>query len=153
MGKDYITVQSNSSGMCKESKDLNGKAALRICCYGSSSQKSKQVYIDAAYLLGRTLGERGHTTVNGAGAHGCMGAMNEGVMHSNGKVVGVRPNPRLFMKGGSRSKWNESCHLVFKEGRRNSELKIVGGEDLHERKKMLVKDADGLIVLPGGMFL
>ena len=39
-------------------------------------------------------------------------------------------------------------HSAFQSG--NRELLIARGDDLQERKKLLVKDADALIVLPGG---
>ena len=45
---------------------------LRICCYGSSSSKTPQKYLDEAFNLDKVLAKRGHICVNGAGAYGCM---------------------------------------------------------------------------------
>ena len=46
------------------------------------------------------------------------------------------------------SYWFEGAHSVFREGR--NEILIARGNDLQERKKLLVENADALIVLPGG---
>lgn len=58
---------------------------------------------------------------------------------------------KMFVEEGKGSDWVEGCHPVFQRGRdKNAHLIVVGGDDLQERKKTLVKDADALIVLPGG---
>lgn len=76
-----------------------------------------------------------------------MGAMNQGVMDVDGKVVGVIHE--MFVK--KESSYVEGCHEVFKQDRgERVQLVIVGGKDLQERKRKLVEDADALIVLPGG---
>lgn len=132
---------------------------LRICCYGSSSKNTLQHYIQEAYTLGQILGQRGHTCVNGAGATGCMGAMNQGILDTQGNVVGVIHE--MFVEEGKGSGWVEGCHEVFQQQQAqgqgkevkenmNAHLIVVGGDDLQERKKTLVKDADALIVMPGG---
>lgn len=89
--------------------------------------------------------------------------MNQGVSDSRGRVTGVIH--KIFVKeenetGEGICKWVEGCHDVFKnettqeneqeQGEDLAQLIIVGGDDLQERKRMLVKDADALIVLPGG---
>ena len=123
--------------------------ALRVCCYGSSSKNTKEPYIKEAYSLGQILGTRGHTCVNGAGSTGCMGAMNQGVLDVDGRVVGVIHEMFVAKKG--KGKWVEGCHSVFKQNKNDkTHLMIVGGDDLQERKRMLVKGADALVVLPGG---
>ena len=47
---------------------------------------------------------------------------------------------------GSRPLRDGGAHDVFA----NREMLVAGGTDLQERKRLLVKDADALIVLPGG---
>lgn len=135
----------------------NDRSPLRVCCYGSSNKTTKDVYIHEAYTLGQTLGTRNHVCVNGGGSTGCMGAMNQGVMDVNGKVVGVIHEMFVKYREGYANRWIEGCHDVFNQEQKNNsvevqktQLIIVGGEDLQERKRMLVKDADALIVLPGG---
>lgn len=78
-----------------------------------------------------------------------MGAMNQGVLDTRGNVVGVIHE--MFVEEGKGSEWVEGCHEVFHRGKdENAHLIVVGGDGLQERKRMLVKDADALIVLPGG---
>lgn len=140
-------LDSNSIQSLEPSKE-----SLRICCYGSSSPHTQERYTTDAYNLGQILCNRGHICVNGAGAFGCMGALNKGVEESNGtgKVVGVIH--KMFVKetkGGNKNSWLEGCAPVFSNSE-NAEIYVAGGDDLQERKRMLMKDADALIVLPGG---
>lgn len=149
--------------------------SLRICCYGSSSSRTQERYTNDAYNLGYTLCERGHTCVNGAGKFGCMGALNSGAEDASknsksssnlGKIVGVIHE--MFIKdtvrgeGGSSSStissssgngrshdWLTKCAPVFSTCD-NAEIHIAGGNDLQERKRMLVEGVDALIVMPGG---
>ena len=117
---------------------------LRICCYGSSSSRTPKKYTDAAYSLGHLLARRGHTCVNGAGSAGCMAAMNHGANDGDGHIVGVIHE--MFVVDGS--DWFEGAHSVFREGK--NEILVANGNDLQERKRLLVEGADALVVLPGG---
>lgn len=153
-------VERNRTSAVTENEFLSrgrNTASLRICCYGSSSPDTPQEYLDQAYSLGKILALRGHVCVNGAGAFGCMGAMNQGAADHDGHIVGVVHE--MFEVDGAIwtdkndqhfrvSKTEEPCGAVVKNAKR--ELLIASGDDLQERKKMLVKDADALIVLPGG---
>lgn len=118
---------------------------LRICCYGSSSSRTPLKYLDAAYNLGYYLARRGHTCVNGAGSSGCMASMNRGAHEGDGIIVGVIHE--LFAVDGS--DWFEGCHDVFNNTKHT--YIVAKGNDLQERKKLLVEGADGLVVLPGGL--
>ena len=124
--------------------DVLAGRPLRVCCYGSSSPRTPARYTDAAYSLGSYLARRGHTCVNGAGSSGCMAAMNAGASDAGGRIVGVI-HEKFVVDG---SDWLEGAHSVF--GRGGSELLLATGNDLQERKRLLVKGADALIVLPGG---
>ena len=73
-----------------------------------------------------------------------MAAMNNGANDGNGHIVGVI-HEKFVVDG---SDWFEGAHSVFREGR--NEILIARGNDLQERKKLLVENADALIVLPGG---
>ena len=168
-------IDQNSEKQQQQQQLLKkSQKSLRICCYGSSSSRTQERYTNDAYNLGYTLCKRGHTCVNGAGRFGCMGALNSGAEDASkdstsssnlGKVVGVIHE--MFIKdtvggeGGSSSKsgsksgngrshdWLAKCAPVFSTCN-NAEIRVAGGNDLQERKRMLVEGVDALIVMPGG---
>jgi len=126
---------------------------LRVCCYGSSSSLTPEKYMNEARSLGYILAKRGHTCVNGAGSFGCMAAMNDGASIGNGHIVGVIHE--MFVVDGS--DWcvrDGGAHKVFTSPKERDgpirEMLVAGGDDLQERKKLLVQGADALVVLPGG---
>ena len=140
---------------------------LRVCCFGSSSSQTPAAYLRPAAAVGYLLAVRGHTCVNGAGSFGCMAALNEGAVEGNGHIVGVIH--KMWLKEGEdvkqKNAWglqrplrDGGAHAVFRgNDAKNSagdapirELVVTGGKDLQERKKLLIQNADGLIVLPGG---
>eukprot|EP00934_Nitzschia_sp_Nitz4_P008281 Nitzschia sp. Nitz4//scaffold131_size63436//41371//42354//NITZ4_006280-RA/size63436-processed-gene-0.70-mRNA-1//-1//CDS//3329535283//8271//frame0 len=135
---------------------------LRITCYGSSSAYTPEIYLKEARSLGYILARRGHTCVNGAGSYGCMAAMNDGAVAGNGHLVGVihemflvdngyGGHKTLERDGGYHSAFSSSGVLPFDEQTGPTrELLIAGGNDLQERKRLLVEKTQGLIVLPGG---
>lgn len=81
-----------------------------------------------------------------AGSAGCMAAMNQGASDGNGRIVGVIHE--MFIVDGS--DWLEGSHHTFANNGGKHELLVAKGDDLQERKRLLVKGADGLVVLPGG---
>uniref|UniRef100_A0A7S1XRH6 Cytokinin riboside 5'-monophosphate phosphoribohydrolase n=1 Tax=Phaeomonas parva TaxID=124430 RepID=A0A7S1XRH6_9STRA len=112
-------------------------APLRICVYGSSSRQTPQEYYDAAYELGKHVAEKGDILVNGGGRYGTMGAMNIGCREAGGKIVAVI-HERFVVDGG----------VEFKDV---DEMIVCGGEDLQERKKLLIDNSDCILVMPGGL--
>lgn len=105
--------------------------------------------------------------VNGAGSYGCMSAMNDGVALADGHVIGVihsmwlKPFDNIQQEagahqvfessenaGGQSSTASKSATAIAKKFKR--ELIVASGDDLQERKRLLVENADALIVLPGG---
>jgi predicted Rossmann-fold nucleotide-binding protein len=129
--------------------------SLRVTCYGSSSAKTPERYLKEARSLGYTLAKRGHTCVNGAGSYGCMAAMNDGAVAGNGHIVGVI-HEMFLVDGGDLVDRDGGAHTVFSESNANErngpirEILVAGGDDLQQRKKLLVEKSDGLVVLPGG---
>ena len=117
-------------------------ASMRICVYGSSSSSTPQSYLSSAFSLGRLLAERGHVCVNGGGKFGCMGSLNDGCNDALGKVVGVIHE--MFLLDGAEH-FDESAPNA-----KNTTLVVARGDDLQERKRLLVERCDGIIVLPGG---
>lgn len=106
--------------------------ALAVYC--GSASPSDPVYIEAARHVGRTLAQRGITTVYGGGRLGLMGAVADSALEAGGKVIGVIPEALV----GS-----EVAH------RGCTELHIV--RNMHERKAMFTDLSDGFINLPGGV--
>ncbi len=104
-----------------------------ITVYAGSADDLKQVYLDAAWLLGETLAKQGRTLVFGAGKTGLMGAVADGALALGGKVVGVI---------------NDGLNLPHLAHAGLSELEIL--PDIHTRQARMTQLADGIIALPGG---
>lgn len=104
-----------------------------ICIYCGSSDKTDEVYLQAADEMGRILSERGLKLVFGAGNTGMMGRLADSVLKSGGQAIGVIPKifetPALMHSG-------------------LSDLFVV--DDMHKRKAMMIDLADAFIALPGG---
>ena len=105
----------------------------KVCVYCASSPKVKQLYFDATEILAMDLVRNEIDVVFGGGAVGLMGKLADVVLREGGKIKGIMPH---FMK---------EVEWAHKEVR---EFQFV--EDMHERKKRFLDDADGLIALPGG---
>lgn len=103
------------------------------CVYCASSTQADPAYPDAAERLGRHLARNSITIVYGGGGVGSMGRLADGALAEGGSVIGVIPE---FMQ---RLEW-------FHRGL--SQLRLV--DDLHDRKRQLISDADAIVALPGG---
>ena len=108
-------------------------ALKSICVYCSASEKVEDHYKTVAKNMGRLIGEAGVRLVYGGARIGMMGAVSDGVMNSNGIVLGVTTK-----------------HLGEHEGIHDGlhTLKIV--DDMHARKNMMFEEADAFVILPGG---
>ena len=104
-----------------------------ICVYCASSAKVAAKYFAAAESLGKEMAANGDTLVFGGGSLGLMGKIADSMLANGGHVKGVLPR---FME---EVEWG---HKGI------SEMVLV--EDMHERKKLLVKDVDAVVALPGG---
>jgi len=114
--------------------DTENKRDIRkVCVYCASSEKSDEVYLDAARRLGEILAANGIVTVYGGGAIGSMGRLAEGVLARGGKIIGVIPQ---FMR---ELEWD---HKGL------TELQVV--ENMRERKHRMLTDSDAAVALPGG---
>jgi len=105
----------------------------RICVFCASSNKVDQRYFKATEILATQLVNQNITTIYGGGLAGLMGHLSNTILSQGGKVIGVLPR---FME---KVEWG---HKGL------SELILV--EDMHERKKLLIKDVDAVVALPGG---
>lgn len=106
----------------------------QICVYCGSSDRIPQVYLDAAYEMGKTIAQNTITLIYGAGSTGMMGAVANGAIEAGGTVWGVIPKifdtPQLAHKGLTQYEVTES---------------------MHTRKARMADLADGFIALPGGL--
>jgi len=104
-----------------------------VCVYCSSSNRTPDVYLEAAARLGQTLAQAGIAVVYGGSRLGSMGRMAEAALEAGGRVTGVLPQ---FM---DELEWGH---------RELTELRIVN--DMHERKRLMLELSDAVIALPGG---
>ena len=96
-----------------------------------------------------------HLTISIATTKRTQAAMNDGADAGNGHLVGVIHE--MFLADGN--DWLErdgGAHSVFANSQDNisggptREILIAGGNDLQERKRLLVEGDEALVVLPGG---
>ncbi len=106
---------------------------MRICVYCASSSKVDRAYFEATQKLAKDIAEREITLVYGGGSYGLMGCLADEVLKNKGQVIGILPR---FME---KVEWG---HKGL------TQLTLV--KDMHERKKLLIKDVDGVVALPGG---
>ena len=106
---------------------------FRVCVYCGSSRQCDAVYLEAAGRLGCELARNGATIIYGGGAVGSMGALAAGALAEGGKVIGIIPRFMNELEWGNKG---------------ITELRVVS--DLHERKRLMIRDADAVVALPGG---
>lgn len=109
---------------------------MRICVYGAASPSIDQSYIETTEKLGKKMAERGHSLVFGGGANGLMGAVARGVREGGGYVLGVVPE---FFFSESAEVIDSGCNEIIKT------------DTMRLRKQIMEENADGFIVLPGGV--
>lgn len=119
---------------------------LSICVYASSSRKSGENFLRVSKRLGQLLAEKQHLCINGGGKFGCMGALNDGVASVRGGRVLIVIH-EMWCQGTAHSELHDG---VSSEGL-ETEIVVVGGRDLTERKQKLKDRADAFIALPGGV--
>lgn len=105
--------------------------ALAVYC--GSSPGFDPGYSALAHGLGRLMAARGIRLVYGGGGVGMMGAVANGVLEGGGEVTGVIP---VFLNT------LELKHPGV------TDMRVV--ETMHERKQIMVTEAEGFIALPGG---
>lgn len=105
-----------------------------ICLYTGASPGARDEYRIAAEAVATEIARRGMTLVYGGGHVGLMGAAADAALAAGGQVVGVIP-----------------ADIADREieHRGLSELLVV--DSMHERKMAMLKRADGMIALPGGL--
>jgi uncharacterized protein (TIGR00730 family) len=104
-----------------------------VCVYCASSRTSHADYRQAAYRLGVALAEQGFGIVYGGGAVGSMGALADGALSRDGRVVGILPQFMADLEWG---------HTGL------TELQLV--EDMRTRKHLMLTRSQAVVALPGG---
>ncbi|MFD3190708.1 TIGR00730 family Rossman fold protein [Sedimentitalea sp. HM32M-2] len=104
-----------------------------ICVYCGSRTGTKPVYAEDARALGWEIARQGWRLVYGAGDVGLMGETARAAQGAGGDTFGVIPQ-----------------HLVDREVGKTDLTRYVVTETMHERKKVMIMNADAVVVLPGG---
>ena len=105
-----------------------------FCVFGGAAKGTSEQFTNDAETVGRMLAARGHKLIYGGGRTGLMGAVSGGALEACGYVHGIIPYFLESLEVGN--------HQVQK-------LDVV--ENMHERKAKMYVEADGFIVLPGGL--
>jgi hypothetical protein len=104
-----------------------------VTVYCGSTEAVDPSYLDLAARLGALIAGRRWRLVYGGGDQGLMGHCARSARNAGGEVVGVMPRFLQRLEG-------------VLEG---VDTRIV--DTMHERKRILFEEADGFIVLPGGI--
>ena len=104
-----------------------------VCVYCGSRFGAMPAYSQAAETFGTLLANEGWRLVYGAGDVGLMGAVARAAQAAGGETFGVIPT-----------------HLLNREVGKTDLTSFVVTETMHERKKVMIMNADAVVVLPGG---
>jgi uncharacterized protein (TIGR00730 family) len=108
------------------------KEIKNVCVYCASSSEIASCYVDAADRLGKILGYHKLRTITGGGVRGLMKVVEDAALKAGGDVLGIIP--RFMVE----AHWEHSG------------IELLQVESMSERKSLLNKMADAIIVLPGG---
>ena len=104
-----------------------------VTVFCGSSMGTDPIYKSQAFLLGKTLAQQNIKLIYGGAKVGLMGAVADGALSENGKVIGVLPH-----------------FLGTKEIAHESLTELIRVESMHERKTKMSELSEGVIALPGG---
>ena len=104
-----------------------------VCVYCGSRIGANPAYSHAAHGFGQLLAQEGWRLVYGAGDVGLMGEVARAAQAAGGDTFGVIP-----------------VHLLQREVGKTDLTRFVVTETMHERKKVMIMNADAVVVLPGG---
>ena len=107
--------------------------SFSVCVFCGSRQGADPAYEIAAQGLGAALAGAGMRLVYGAGDVGLMGAVAQAAMAAGGEALGVIPT-----------------HLVHAEIAKSDLTVLIETETMHERKKVMFRNSDAVVLLPGG---
>lgn len=104
-----------------------------ICVYCGSRKGGNPDFAAEAEALGQSLAKEGWRLVYGAGDVGLMGTVARAAQAAGGETFGVIPT-----------------HLLKLEVGKTDLTSFVITETMHERKKVMLMNADAVVVMPGG---
>ena len=105
-----------------------------LCVYCGSSPGTDPAFVETAEAFGKILAENDIRLVYGGGSSGLMGALAHAVLDHGGAVTGIIPE-----------------FLTRRERPRGIGQELIVTRDMHERKRVMFKRADGFVALPGGI--
>ena len=108
-------------------------APLSVCVYCGSRDGADPAYAAAAEATGTMIAGRGWRLVYGAGDVGLMGRVARAAQARGGQTLGVIP-----------------AHLLAREVGKRDLTTLIVTETMHERKKVMLMNAEAVVVLPGG---
>ena len=104
-----------------------------VCVYCGSRDGTDQAFAAAAESTGAMLASNAWRLVYGAGDVGLMGRVARSAQAAGGDTFGVIPE-----------------HLVKWEVGKTDLTSFIITETMHERKKVMLMNADAVVVMPGG---
>lgn len=104
---------------------------MNIAVFCAASDVAEK-YTNAAHECARIMGERGHALVWGGSNGGLMKVMADGVQATGGKIYGVSVE-------------------ILRHKARPSADEMIFAKDMGERKALMLKRADAIVVLVGGI--
>lgn len=107
---------------------------MKVCLYGSGSNRTPKEFTDVGYELGSRLALNGHSLVFGGGNNGMMGAVARGVCDNGGKVTAISPE------------WIREFDDPFKDYD-----EYIMTHSMDERKNLFLEKSDVFIIVPGGI--
>lgn len=105
-----------------------------ICVYLSAKTGNNELFFQAVHVLGKQIANRGYHLVYGGSSQGLMGLLANTVLKNGGTVTGIIPK-----------------HLIQQEKPLDTLNELIITETMHERKSRMQQQADGFIVMPGGL--
>lgn len=101
-------------------------------CVLCSARDLEEKYKQPAKELARLIAQNNHDLIWGGSDTGLMNIVANGVQNGGGKIVGI------------------SIHAYKKQARKQADEMIIA-RDLGQRKALMLKRADAIIALPGGV--
>lgn len=104
------------------------------CVFAGAASGTHPKFETEVRQLATALTAQGHSFIYGGGSTGLMGAFSDAVLDSHGQITGVIP------------------HFLDKMEVGNPRLTTLNRTDtMHQRKAQMYAQADGFILLPGGL--